>query len=1276
MKNKTRWDALSMRDRASLIRLYTKGGVLNLKQMKSHYNSFETGGYADGEDSLLWYNPEFDSTPTEELRLAAEAAVTAAREAEKRDVTTKKSKKTKQDKYNDELAKAIIASGDNTRNKYLGTPNDQPLQEEHPLAAVMIGGATGKLIGNIGLSGLGKGLANGIEWAGEKAMPSALMKGAATYLPETAGFVNTVAPWADAAALSYWSAQGANAAIDAAKRGDTLGAVGYGGLAGLPVTMPVVKNGLPWMSKVAKEAKSYIGALRDIKQNGLEIDIDLPPFGQMVEDANALDTFNRNMKRLNQFYAIGKRGEKAFPYFPNNPKLKYDLQRQYSRNLSDIYGMFVDDARSSGLSWQEVMSDPITTSLLSNKMFSPSTIASGIPTKAMLAKPNGIVYSFAQDRPRYLKNLLRTIQEKKKVLNEYAQAYYNKFGEWPQHMPSVDALYSRVVKASWAPPYNMTEEEAIKMIVDEIPRFDSLNPESGITYILSESPKTSSPLNVNQLRRSIRRGKDLFREGYSAGDKGSYYAESRYDRNSNAFNTADDIMQDANERAYKLSTRFERTYSDSEVKDKMRVAKYKAFSITRSSDNARLSSQKAKMLYKNTTDPALHQIYEENPEYLEYIARTGKDPLRQETVDDFIRLQSTAMRGVTGDSKDMTAIDRFLSDPKNYSGKTGGDRLGIGDRDYSGIYTSNSYGIADRFSRPQSGYADAFRGTLLYPFKETVNKDLPIRDQLLQLRSNVADWDLFVNDLGVNNRDLAKAGRRIGLLAVEGNYANRHGEILPANERGYLGKKNLTIVKEEVEPNAQNINGRWGYDLKASPRDEELFIPKMTSVGDLERIEEILKNVGDLKKDPVLYNEILTLTRQRLDKANALITGSKAYNAGKYVAVHKGDLIGDAVGVGAIGLMAIPATYGIKIAIANNKHRKVIDNMLYDLYGDTYPPKNENGEIDVAKEIQMRYAAESALMETLKDRQNKKALGGEITHKYNMGGDKDTMKNLAYRIGAYVHDGAGATPFGILKAVTSPQQNYDELKAYLWGPENAGFKPYTGTSTKPYLGDNIPTYNATINPDGQYVFPENMKGFIEEVANRNGNIYLNADLMPGSDKPRYDAANYPVNLFYDNNGNIAGNAADLYDFGINYSTHYKTPKWQIKAMRKQGTPYAVRQDNLPFVFSNSPEAENTVTAFSYGEMGNKNESDEAIINAMSRLGNGTIEPASITFEYPERLENYASGGKIHIKPENRGKFTALKKRTGKTASWFKAHGTPAQKKMATFALNAAKWHKK
>ena len=56
--------------------------------------------------------------------------------------------------------------------------------------------------------------------------------------------------------------------------------------------------------------------------------------------------------------------------------------------------------------------------------------------------------------------------------------------------------------------------------------------------------------------------------------------------------------------------------------------------------------------------------------------------------------------------------------------------------------------------------------------------------------------------------------------------------------------------------------------------------------------------------------------------------------------------------------------------------------------------------------------------------------------------------------------------------------------------------------------------------------------------------------------------------------------------------------------------------------------------------------------------------------------NLFKKGGIYIKPENRGKFTALKKRTGHSASWFKAHGTPAQKKMATFALNSRHWNHK
>ena len=61
-------------------------------------------------------------------------------------------------------------------------------------------------------------------------------------------------------------------------------------------------------------------------------------------------------------------------------------------------------------------------------------------------------------------------------------------------------------------------------------------------------------------------------------------------------------------------------------------------------------------------------------------------------------------------------------------------------------------------------------------------------------------------------------------------------------------------------------------------------------------------------------------------------------------------------------------------------------------------------------------------------------------------------------------------------------------------------------------------------------------------------------------------------------------------------------------------------------------------------------------------------------QWEPQFGSYKNGkSPIHIKPANRGKFTALKKRTGHSASWFKENGTPAQKKMAVFALNAKKW---
>lgn len=108
------------------------------------------------------------------------------------------------------------------------------------------------------------------------------------------------------------------------------------------------------------------------------------------------------------------------------------------------------------------------------------------------------------------------------------------------------------------------------------------------------------------------------------------------------------------------------------------------------------------------------------------------------------------------------------------------------------------------------------------------------------------------------------------------------------------------------------------------------------------------------------------------------------------------------------------------------------------------------------------------------------------------------------------------------------------------------------------------------------------------------------------------------------------------------------------------------------------------------DMGNTTQEEQAIMNGRFMYDNPEMEKPLVRVPYLKglwSLENpymyvpeegiFASGGKIHIKKKNRGKFTALKKRTGKSASWFKAHGTPAQKKMAVFALNSRHWgHKK
>ena len=57
-----------------------------------------------------------------------------------------------------------------------------------------------------------------------------------------------------------------------------------------------------------------------------------------------------------------------------------------------------------------------------------------------------------------------------------------------------------------------------------------------------------------------------------------------------------------------------------------------------------------------------------------------------------------------------------------------------------------------------------------------------------------------------------------------------------------------------------------------------------------------------------------------------------------------------------------------------------------------------------------------------------------------------------------------------------------------------------------------------------------------------------------------------------------------------------------------------------------------------------------------------------------KIESNKKGGSIHINPKNRGKFTATKKRTGKSTEELTHSKNPLTRKRAVFAQNAKKWN--
>lgn len=86
-----------------------------------------------------------------------------------------------------------------------------------------------------------------------------------------------------------------------------------------------------------------------------------------------------------------------------------------------------------------------------------------------------------------------------------------------------------------------------------------------------------------------------------------------------------------------------------------------------------------------------------------------------------------------------------------------------------------------------------------------------------------------------------------------------------------------------------------------------------------------------------------------------------------------------------------------------------------------------------------------------------------------------------------------------------------------------------------------------------------------------------------------------------------------------------------------------------------------------------NEILDSIYERYSKFNNeNTLSLGESKDEYVLMMKK---GAKIHIKKENRGKFNATKKKTGKTTEELTHSKNPVTRKRAIFAQNAAKWNK-
>lgn len=242
---------------------------------------------------------------------------------------------------------------------------------------------------------------------------------------------------------------------------------------------------------------------------------------------------------------------------------------------------------------------------------------------------------------------------------------------------------------------------------------------------------------------------------------------------------------------------------------------------------------------------------------------------------------------------------------------------------------------------------------------------------------------------------------------------------------------------------------------------------------------------------------------------------------------------------------------------------------------------------------------------------------------------------------------------------------------------------YSDFLRKNYGVTTLPTYKGHIENTSKVSIPTEYKPLVEYLADRPNMGYYssgteddindyNQTIEDGTEpfKAIDDTASYRKSFRRDKNGNPELAVQDLIDYKGNYGGKYGLiAGLQGDILTKVINSPVLLDQGIPVNYSDNPKDYQWGPGWYY-----------TLKNLVDN--NKILEATDNGYEYPLILPdvdvvfNKGKDSGIHIKPQNRGKFNKLRQRTGKSASWFKAHGTPAQKKMATFALNARKWKHK